>query len=279
VQTVRRPAGRAFQDPFDDAGRSARTPALAAITGDDLPGVNLPGDSLPGDNVPGIDVPADNLPAADLPEGPPVEPAANDLRLDFPFQQLPGALPEMDFDQLQVPTLDRPLLQDETEPVEKCPLPYDPDYHKKISELSTDITAEEGEFPRECRLTEETIQPFAVGHVRQNGLGQIWAPTTFTWKASALCHKPLYFEEVHLERYGHSWGPYLQPFASGAHFFLTVPALPYAMGLCPPCECIYTLGYYRPGSCAPRMLDPLPLSIRAGLAEAGVWTGMVFLIP
>ena len=106
-----------------------------------------------------------------------------------------------------------------------------------------------------------------------------WAPTTFAWKASGVCHKPLYFEDVHLERYGHSWGPYLQPIISGGHFFLSVPVLPYKMGLYPPCECVYTLGYYRPGSCAPYMLDPLPLSIRAGLAEAGVWTGLVYLIP
>ncbi len=106
-----------------------------------------------------------------------------------------------------------------------------------------------------------------------------WEPITFHWTASALCHKPAYFEDVPLSRYGHTWGPWIQPFASAGYFFLTVPALPYAMGVCPPNECIYTLGYYRPGSCAPYVLDPLPLSVRAALAEGGVWTGMVFLIP
>ena len=106
-----------------------------------------------------------------------------------------------------------------------------------------------------------------------------WQPTTFMWQASGLCHKPAYFEDIHLERYGHSWGPYVQPLMSGAHFFLNVPILPYKMGLYPPNECIYTLGYYRPGSCAPYMLDPLPLSVRAALAEAGVMTGMAYLIP
>jgi hypothetical protein len=106
-----------------------------------------------------------------------------------------------------------------------------------------------------------------------------WAPTTFMWQASGLCHKPAYFEDVHLERYGHSWGPYVQPLMSGAHFFLNVPVLPYKMGLYPPNECIYTLGYYRPGSCAPYMLDPLPLSVRAGLAQAGAVVGMAYLVP
>jgi hypothetical protein len=106
-----------------------------------------------------------------------------------------------------------------------------------------------------------------------------WGRTTFMWKATALCHKPAYFEDEALERYGHAWGPWLQPLVSGGHFFLTLPIMPYIMGLYPPNECIYTLGYYRPGNCAPYAIDPLPLSIRAALLEGGVWTGMVFLIP
>ena len=120
---------------------------------------------------------------------------------------------------------------------------------------------------KECTLGDKVFQTRA------------WLPTTFTWKASGLCHKPLYFEDVHLERYGHSWGPLAQPVLSGAHFFLTFPILPYKMGLYPPRECIYTLGYYRPGSCAPYMLDPLPISVRAALFEAGAWVGGVYLIP
>ena len=106
-----------------------------------------------------------------------------------------------------------------------------------------------------------------------------WERTTFMWNASALCHKPAYFEDESVERYGHTYGPWFQPIVSGGHFFLTVPIMPYLMGLYPPHECVYTLGYYRPGSCAPFTLDPLPLSIRAAIAEGGVWTGMVFLIP
>ena len=76
-------------------------------------------------------------------------------------------------------------------------------------------------------------------------------PITFAWTASALCSKPAYFDDVQVERYGHSWGLILQPVLSGAHFVATIPSLPYLMGLNPPCECVYTLGYYRPGSCVP----------------------------
>ena len=141
---------------------------------------------------------------------------------------------------------------------------------KPIEELGVDVSATDGKFPPECTISEESSDPNQM---------RDWGPTTYTWKASGLCHKPLYFEDVHLERYGHSWGPYVQPIISGGHFFLTVPVLPYKMGLYPPGECMYTLGYYRPGSCAPYLLDPLPLSVRAAVAQAGVWTGLAAAIP
>ncbi len=138
---------------------------------------------------------------------------------------------------------------------------------KPIGEITYRTEPEPGEFPRDCPLDVEAFQP------------RHWAPSTFTWKASALCHKPLYFEDVRLERYGHSWGPLLQPVFSGAHFFGSVLALPYTAGMYPPHECMYTLGYYRPGSCAPYMLDPIPLSVRGAAVAGGIWTGGALVIP
>ncbi len=122
------------------------------------------------------------------------------------------------------------------------------------------IEGEEGtDFPCDCLIGRDFNAPkFA---------GRDFAPTLFTWKAAGTCHKPLYFEDVQLERYGHSWNPILQPFVSGAHFFVSVPLLPYKMGLRPPNECVYTLGYYRPGNCAPYMLEPIPLSLRAAVFQ------------
>lgn len=106
--------------------------------------------------------------------------------------------------------------------------------------------------------------------------GRDWTPTTFTWKATGTCYKPLYFQDVQLERYGHSWNPVLQPFVSAGHFFVSVPLLPYKMGLNPPGECEYTLGFYRPGSCAPYMIEPIPLSLRAGVYQALGVTAFAF---
>ncbi|MEX0818418.1 MAG: hypothetical protein WD070_02460 [Pirellulaceae bacterium] len=121
--------------------------------------------------------------------------------------------------------------------------------------------------PTECSLGDDRFEQ------------REWLASTMTWKASGVCHKPLYFEEVQLERYGHSAGPVLQPALSGAHFFLNIATLPYQMGMSPPNECEYALGYYRPGNCAPWLLPPIPLSVRGALMEAGVITGGVFIIP
>ena len=256
--------GGAFEDPFDDTAATRRMPPLAAV----------PGGSAPVGSLAGAEPGSDSLG-----DGPPAEPAPEDPRRDYPVGRLPGEQPGGNIAQQLRPPLDFSPEQDQVELTEDCPSPYDAGYYTKIGELSSDISAEAGQLPRECAVTEETISPFAAGEVRRNAIGQPFASTNFTWKASALCHKPLYFEDVHLERYGHSWGPRLQPVISGAKFFLTIPILPYKMGLYPPCECIYSLGYYRPGSCAPYMLDPLPLSIRAALAEGAACTGAAFLIP
>ncbi|MFO0871752.1 MAG: hypothetical protein U0935_22740 [Pirellulales bacterium] len=121
--------------------------------------------------------------------------------------------------------------------------------------------------PSECRLDDVALA------------ARNWTPITMTWKASGLCHKPLYFEEEQLERYGHTTGPLAQPIISGAHFFLNIALLPYNAGIHPPNECQYALGYYRPGSCAPYMIPPFPLSVRGAMAEAGVALGAIYLIP
>lgn len=123
------------------------------------------------------------------------------------------------------------------------------------------------DYPCECRLEGETFQP------------RRFASTTFTWKAAGYCHKPLYFEDWELERYGHSHGMLVDPFVSAAHFFVTLPVLPYKMGVELPWECVYPLGYYRPGSCAPWTVPAVPISIRGFAVEAATITGLLFVLP
>ncbi len=138
---------------------------------------------------------------------------------------------------------------------------------KRIRDITSDISADAGDFPPECPLGDSPFEP------------RMWQMTAFHWKASGLCHKPLYFEQVGVERYGHSLGPILQPIWSGVDFYGRIFLLPYEMGIEPPWECVYALGYYRPGSCAPKMIFPFPVSIRGGLLEAGAVLGAVYLLP
>jgi hypothetical protein len=123
------------------------------------------------------------------------------------------------------------------------------------------------DYPCECRLEGEAFQP------------RRFACTTFTWKAAGYCHKPLYFEQWDMERYGHSYGPIADPFVSAAHFFVTLPVLPYKMGVELPWECVYPLGYYRPGDCAPYTIPAVPISIRGFAIQAATITGIVFALP
>jgi hypothetical protein len=162
------------------------------------------------------------------------------------------------------------------------------------------IEAERGTAKESCDKSLENLRSYTVDkvnlNIRINGTegqdfpfecsiddgsqfqGRCWDQITYQWKASALCHKPLYFEDEQLERYGHSFSPAFQPFISGAHFFCTLPVLPYCMGVEPPCECIYALGHYRPGSCTPYMCNPIPLSARGALFETGgVWAAAAIL--
>jgi len=140
--------------------------------------------------------------------------------------------------------------------------------NRSIHQLTDNTQTTAGRIPEECPA------PYSGPFEPRS-----WDETTFMWKASALCHKPLYFEDVQLERYGHSWGPVVQPVVSGGMFFATIPVLPYKMGVELPWECVYPLGYYRPGDCAPYMIPPVPVSVRGATAQAAAVTGGVLLIP
>jgi hypothetical protein len=123
------------------------------------------------------------------------------------------------------------------------------------------------DYPCECRLEGVDYKP------------RRFASTIFTWKAPGYCHKPLYFEHWALERYGHSRGFVADSFCSAAHFFVTLPVLPYKMGVELPWECVYPLGYYRPGNCAPWTVPAVPISGRGLAVQAATVTGLVFLLP
>ena len=146
---------------------------------------------------------------------------------------------------------------------------------KPLTEETIDTRVPEGLTPPDASegLFDETRSEVMVFR------GGDFSHTDFHWAASNLRHRPLYFEDAMLERHGQAYCPYVQPFASGARFFLTVPILPYTMTVNPPYPATSTLGYFRAGSAAPILFQRPPMQCDAGVVEAAIWMGLILLIP
>ncbi|TWU43900.1 hypothetical protein Q31b_14320 [Novipirellula aureliae] len=106
-----------------------------------------------------------------------------------------------------------------------------------------------------------------------------WTWSMRTWAAPNTFSYPRYFEDRMLERHGHERCPHWTPLLAGARFFGTVPLLPYLATVQHPCECEYTLGYYRSGNCVPAYLQRPPYERKAVIAEAAAITAGVLIIP
>lgn len=137
--------------------------------------------------------------------------------------------------------------------------------YSKLSEADWAAVSDYWQLPELC----------SVGN--NSGAPRCWIPQTYTWKASSLCHKPLFFEDIQLERYGHTHGPFSQPIHSIAHFFVSWVTVPYRSAITPANECQYALGFYRPGNCAPWLKDPIPFSLSGVKRQALVTTGLAFI--
>jgi hypothetical protein len=146
---------------------------------------------------------------------------------------------------------------------------------RPIGQVGADIRPEVGELP-----TDYAAPLFArVGEIRQSmGAARDWGMYAFNWEAKGLCYGPLRFEEVNLERHGYAI-PLVQPALSAAHFFGTLPILPYKMAATSRWNCQYSLGHYRPGSYAPFRYNRTPWRLGAAAVQAGVVTGAVLVLP
>ena len=109
--------------------------------------------------------------------------------------------------------------------------------------------------------------------------GEQWTPIGVHWAASGNRYRPTYFEDTMLERHGQARHPLVQPLASGTRFFMTIPALPYGAVVNSPHRPISTLGHFRAGSGAPCLLQRPPLQADAGLFQAGLVVGLIFIVP
>ncbi len=160
------------------------------------------------------------------------------------------------------------------EPITSDTRPFRP-----ITQVTIDATMPAGIVPGGPGVEQAGVPSPPWPTIEDPRLWGGWAEMDYQWSATRLCHRPLYFEQVNLERYGYTVSPCLQPAISGAHFFLTIPTLPYQVTAQPPRECIYTLGYYRAGSRVPRRWHHLPWDPTAATVEGLLATGLVFAIP
>ncbi len=101
----------------------------------------------------------------------------------------------------------------------------------------------------------------------------------YCWDASNLHHTPLYFEDVVLERYGHTYCEPVQSIVSAGKFGVDLIGLPYQMALAPIHKREYPLGYYRPGDPAPYKAYQIPWNRDAAFKAAYFYTGMSFIVP
>jgi hypothetical protein len=197
------------------------------------------------------------------------------------FPEPPAIAPRPNQVVLQTPanTADRP--HENTAPTdateEPLPNPCEAVDERPLHDLGINITLPNGLLPKDY-ANECWAYLNATGGPGAAIRG--WPTLSYYWDATCLCYRPLYFEETNLERYGYGCCcACLQPAVSAAHFFGTVPALPYCMAADCPCECQYTLGHYRPGSCPPWRPHWPSCKPIAAASEAGVLTGLIFLIP
>lgn len=103
-------------------------------------------------------------------------------------------------------------------------------------------------------------------------------PQFVSWVPPALSHKPVYFEEVGVERYGQTRSPALQPLISGGKFLANAAILPYKMGVDSPHRISYDVGLARPGSPTPGVRETLPFSLKGMLYQGAATTGAAFFL-
>jgi hypothetical protein len=145
---------------------------------------------------------------------------------------------------------------------------------KPLTDLGISIAQPDGQTP-----TDFATPCWDQINAGPDGACRCWPVTCYQWDATCLCYRPLYFEEINAERHGYVCDCCLQPAVSAAHFFATVPLMPYYMAADCPGECAYTLGHYRPGSCPPWRHHCPPCDPVAAAGAGGIYTGLIFAIP
>lgn len=147
--------------------------------------------------------------------------------------------------------------------------------------LKTDIRKIRPTLSYAMRNIEESQLPSGFHEKLDQGqyVARQASPAVLQWAPTNLYYHPLYFEDPSLERYGHTYHPVVQPFASAGRFATQLVGLPYQMALRPVHSREYALGFYRPGECAPKKHYQIPFNEEAALVQAAAMVGFFFIFP
>ncbi len=146
-------------------------------------------------------------------------------------------------------------------------------FTRRLVDVPLDIRPTEGIMPGDPAATKfaesATMDPREFHQVP----GIVCSCTPWT-----ICFRPLYFEEVALERYGDK-ARCIQPAISGVRFFSNVALLPYKMRVRPPRSCVCSNGFSRVGDCPPPGYGECVWRWDAAAIQVAAVTGFVFILP
>jgi hypothetical protein len=151
----------------------------------------------------------------------------------------------------------------------------DPDaLTRRVTEVSVDIRPPQGELPPDLAAAAFAASA-AADDEPANASRQ---ETVVAWTPWTLCYRPLYFEEVGLERYGREVGC-IQPGVSAVHFFFGVGLLPYKIVSRFPTSCQCSNGFSRCGDVPPPGYIDNRVHLDAAAIEAALLAGIVLALP
>ena len=138
------------------------------------------------------------------------------------------------------------------------------------------ITVPDDELREFSRLEADR---YHVTFGEQDFTPRAFAPSVALFEAPDLWYYRLYFQDSPLERYGHTYHPVIQTVVSPLRFGVQLVGLPYQMAIDPPWCMESGLGWLDPGENNPKLLYQIPWNTKAAIVEAGVVTGLFYLIP
>jgi len=164
---------------------------------------------------------------------------------------------------------------DALEAVTKADDISDPDaLSRRVVDVPVDIRPQQGELP-----TDLAASAFARDAQADDELASRPRPqTVVAWTPWKICYRPLYFEEVSLERYGCNLG-IAQPGISAAHFFFGAGLIPYKIISRFPTSCECSNGFSRCGDAPPPGYEDYRIHLDAAAVEAAILTGIVLSLP